>query len=312
MKRNFVILTTLVIGLLSYPSLSLAQRGKWEQKADMPTARSDLSVTALDGLIYAFGGWEPKELKRLTAAEVYNPATDTWKKLPDMPTGREEFTSSAVGGKIYLFGGYSVVKRRGKIIVRQLTTVEVFDPAANAWEQKADAPIARRRQTSAAVNGKIYVMAGGTNVGGGGTLLQIYDPATDTWQKGAELIQTRWAPSSAVVDGKIYVLGGFRKEQNMVEIVEEYDPATDKWTRKADQPEPRYHAGVHAAAAGGKIYVIGGNNLKKLQKRVEEYDPTTDTWALLKAMPKPRMALDTAVVNGKIYVIGGSDKDGGK
>ena len=277
----------------------------------MPTIRSDLSVSAVNGLIYAFGGWDPKALKRLSAVEVYNPATDTWKKLGDMPTAREEFTTSAVDGKIYLFGGYTVVERRGRKIVKQLTTVEVFDPAANAWEQKADAPVARRRQSSAVVNGKIYVMAGGTNVGGGGTLLQIYDPATDTWQKGADLIQTRWAASSAVVNGKIYVFGGYRKEQNMVEVVEEYDPATDTWTRKADMPEPRYHAGVHSSAAGGKIYVIGGHNLKKLQKIVEEYDPATDTWALKKSMLDPLMSSDTAVVKGKIYVIGGIGGRGG-
>ena len=213
--------------------------------------------------------------------------------------------------KIYLFGGFTVVKRRGKVIVKTLTTVDVYDTAADAWEQKTDAPIARSKISSAVLSGKIYIVSGNTNVGGGGTLLQIYDPATDTWQKGADLIQTRWAASSAVVNDKIYVFGGFRKEQNMVEIVEEYDPATDKWTRKADQPEPRYHAGAHLAAAGGKIYVIGGHNLVNVQKIVEEYDPATDTWALMKPMQKPRMSIDTAVVKGKVYVIGGNGKHGG-
>ena len=319
MKRHFITLTiTLILTvLLSFPILSLAQKvppqGKWDRKADMPTVRSHLSVSVVNNLIYAFGGWDSKLRQRLATVEVYNPATDKWKKLPDMPTGREQFTTNVVDGKVYFFGGVTAVKRRDKIVTKTLATIDVYDPAANAWEQKADAPTARSRFTSAAVDGKIYLLSGTSNVGVGGNLLQIYHPATDTWQQGADLIQRRWGASSAAVNGKVYAFGGWVKPQNMVEVVEEYDPASDTWTRKADQPNARYIAGVHAGVAGGKIYVIGGTNINidKVQQCVTEYDPAADAWAKRLKMPAPAMVFDAASVGGKIYVIGGVSENKG-
>ena len=173
MKRNFVIFTIgfILISLLSYPSISLAQPippgGKWAKKAPMPTPRSDLCASVVNNLIYAIGGRDAILQKRLATVEAYNSVTDTWKKVKDIPTLREEFTTSAVDGKIYAIGGYSTVKRGAKNIVKTLKSVEVYDPATNTWEQKADLPVARARITSSAANGKIYVIGGNTNVGGG-------------------------------------------------------------------------------------------------------------------------------------------------
>ena len=310
MKRHFVILSTalIVAGLLGYPSPSPAQvppGGKWAKKAEMPTPRSDLCVAAVNGLIYAFGGRDTKNVVRLATVEVYNPATDTWKKLGDMPTAREEFASAAVGGKIYLLGGFSSVKRGARTIVKTLNTIDVYDPAADAWEQKGKAPNSRSRMTASALNGKIYVISGVTNVGGGQKLLEIYDPAGDKWEKGPELTEPRWASSSAAVNGKVYSIGGFQKDNHAVGVVEEYDPATNTWSRKKDMPTPRYHAGVHAGSAGDRIYLIGGHNKNQLTKVVEEYDPAKDQWTARVKMPTQRMSFDTAVVKGKLYVIGG-------
>ena len=204
--------------------------------------------------------------ERLTTVEVYNPSNDTWKKGTDLPSPREQFATTVVDGKIYLFGGFSTVKRRGKVINKTLTAVEVYDPAADAWEQKGNAPTGRNKICAVPLNGKVYVLGGGTNVGGGGNLFEIYDLATDKWEKGPKLIEGRWAQSAAEVNGKIYVFGGFRKENHQVEIVEAFDSATNQWTKKAEFPTPRYHAGVHAPVAGGQIYLIGGHVADKVTK----------------------------------------------
>ena len=320
MKRNCFILTiTLILtGLLSLPSISHAQKvpkgGRWDQKADMPTARSDVAASVVNNLIYVAGGWTDKFATRLATFEVYNPATDTWKKLKDIPTVREQLTTSAVNGKIYLLGGFTTVERRGKKILKALKTVDVYDPAADAWEQTADMPVARTAISSSVSNGKIYVIGGQDNVGGGKDSLDIYDSATDTWAQGAKTIERRWlGPSSSAVNGKIYVFGGFRKENHWIEFVEEYDPAADTWIRKADQPTPRSHAGIHAPTVGGKIYSIAGLTAGGQEvKIVEQYDPAKDQWGAVNRIPNPRMAFDTAVVRGKIYVIGGSTGGGAR
>jgi hypothetical protein len=141
MKRNFVILsiTLILTGLLGFASISLAQRGQWKEKADMPTFRRDLAASAVNGMIYAFGGHNGNE--RLTTVEIYNPAADTWKKGADMsaprsqfptatdtwekgkkmPTIRESLATVQVKGKIYAIGGWGP---GGKL----LATVEEFTP----------------------------------------------------------------------------------------------------------------------------------------------------------------------------------------
>jgi N-acetylneuraminic acid mutarotase len=74
-----------------------------------------------------------------------------------------------------------------------------------------------------------------------------------------------------------------------------------------------------AAAAGGKIYVIGGASMHPGSAEtsihparphralgiVEEYDPATNTWRPRSPMPTARNHAAVGVVGGRIYVIGG-------
>ena len=180
MKRNCFILaiTLIVTGLLGAASMSLAQGGIWEKKAAMPTARYELSAAAVNNHIYAIGGFDGE--KPLPTVEAYNPTTDKWTKKADIPTKRILFSTAVVGGKIYAFGGSTQVERRGKKIEKTLTAIEVYDPAADAWQKIGDAPLARTRISSVALNGKIYVI-GGTSLGaGGGVIVEAFDLAANT------------------------------------------------------------------------------------------------------------------------------------
>ena len=96
-----------LIAILILSSISLAQKDTWTKKADMPTARVMFSTSAVNGKIYAIGGWDgdPIPRKTFSAVEEYNPATDTWTKKADMPTARGWLSTSAVNGKIYAIGG---------------------------------------------------------------------------------------------------------------------------------------------------------------------------------------------------------------
>jgi N-acetylneuraminic acid mutarotase len=67
-----------------------------------------------------------------------------------------------------------------------------------------------------------------------------------------------------------------------------------------------------AAAAHGKLYVIGGEistsgiaNQGIYIANVYEYDPATATWTEKSPMPTARSAGATGVIDGKIYVAGG-------
>ncbi len=184
---------------------------------------------------------------------------------------------------------------------------------ANTWTRKADIPTPRKAHSTAAVDGKIYVIGGlatDTSYNNSGAIpaVEEYDPATDTWTRKADMPVARGyldGSSLPVVDGKIYVMGGGNPASARVDI---YDPATDTWSRGADMPTPRL---IFARVAfEGKIYTFGGlaglRNSDRGLKTTDVYDPKTDTWTESATMPHAVWGHSAEVVDGKIYVIGGS------
>jgi N-acetylneuraminic acid mutarotase len=92
---------------------------RWSRAADMPTPRTVLSSSVVDGRIYVLGGVFSKPtssteellraLQTLSVVEVYDPASGRWARARDLATSRNAFSASAVNGKIYLLGGRSKV-----------------------------------------------------------------------------------------------------------------------------------------------------------------------------------------------------------
>ena len=110
----------------------------WTKKADMPTARIGLSVTAVNGKIYAIGGGDTKTNKVLPTVEVYDTETDTWIKKEDMPLARTYVSTAAVNGRIYVIGGAKQFLFWGMQAVPLIPNVDVYDtglrPAQNQLE----------------------------------------------------------------------------------------------------------------------------------------------------------------------------------
>ncbi|MBI1926641.1 hypothetical protein HYR99_20670 [Candidatus Poribacteria bacterium] len=147
-------------GLLGFSGMSFAEEGKWTRKADMPTARSHLSTSVVNGKIYAIGGYNKNLLQTV---EEYNPATNKWTKRADMPTAREGLSTSVVNGQIYAIGGELLAPGF-------LSTMELYFPERDRWTKGTDMPTARAKLSTSVVNGVIYAIGG-----------------TDLWPAGAAL-----------------------------------------------------------------------------------------------------------------------------
>jgi len=269
--------------------------GKWERKADMPTARATSGSAVIDGKIYIIGGFAAGNA--LSTVEMYDPETDTWRKGADMPTARGYFATASVNGKIYIFGGRTFVDPP-----QTFATVEAYETITDKWTKKADMPMAKRWAAAIAVNGKIYVIGGG--IGVALSAVDMYDPLTDTWTKKADMPTARQGLSLALVDGKIYAIGGVNSAGTNLSTVEVYDPETDKWSKKADMPTARSH--LAASVVNKKIYTFGGG-WDRAWSNVEVYDPATDTWEKKADMPMAKGWLSANEVNGKVYIMGGGD-----
>ena len=271
-------------------------------RTDMPTPRYNLSISVVNGKIYAIGGRSDGD-EALSTTEVYDPVTKTWSPFAPMPTPRYSLSASVVAGEIYAIGG-----TKGSSV---LPTVEVYDPVTNTWTSKASMPTPRQHLSTSVVDGKIYAIGGAkeTSVQSNRTILptvEVYDPVADTWTPKTNLPTARAMLSTSVIDGKIYAIGGGKGTNAAFVTTEFYDPDTDKWTGAANLSIPR--SWFATCVINGKVYAIGGWLVDNaVMKTVEVYDPVQDIWTRKADLQIPRGGHGACVINGRIYVIGGAN-----
>ena len=254
--------------------------GTWSACANMPTARALFGASAVGGTIYAVGG-TTRGLDKLAVVEAYDTATNTWTRRADMPTPRNALSTAVVDGKVYAIGGWGIDRPEGgwealdpTAVVKDFSTVEVYDPETDTWATRADMPTPRNHMTVSAFGGKIYAIGGGRAPRSRGgvayfPLLEVYDTATNRWAPAADLPTPRGVLSSSVIDGRIYVMGGvfsrglsqeeMLRTMRTLSVVEIYDPASGRWTRGRDLATPR--GWFSASTVNGKVYVVGGRSL---------------------------------------------------
>jgi N-acetylneuraminic acid mutarotase len=251
-------------------------RDAWTEKKPMPHPVHHAAVTALNGKMYLFGGFDlppsgPPGWNPVSDAWEYDPAADAWKALAPMPTTRGGSVAAVVGGKIYVIGGAGPVPNASSPTIRprqpqqSLSTVEEYDPATNKWRARAPMPTACNHPGCEAVNGKIYVIGGRLSgafiIGfpGNTGLVQAYDPATDSWGTRTPMPTPRSGLNTAVLNGIIYAAGGEVQDQNQLtafRAFEAYDPASDTWWSLPSMLLPRHECIM--AAIGNRIHVAGG------------------------------------------------------
>ena len=215
----------------------------WQPLPSMPTARHFLAAVAVKGKVYTIGGTstiEDDEESCVDAVEAYDPISGAWTRLASLPVARCSHTATVVDGKIYVLGGLSVDPEYDYHGLSWTQCVDVYDPAADSWQQMAAMPTARDSHAAAVLDGKIYVTGGIPSECA--DALEVYDPAADTWTTLASMIQSRAYHASAVVKGKLWVFGGELPDgqdgsrSGRTNLVEVYSPASNSWASAADVP----------------------------------------------------------------------------
>ena len=205
----------------------------WQPLPSMPTARSNLAAVAVAGKVYAIGGATDERL--CDAVEAYDPLSGLWSRAASLPMARSSHTAAVVDGKIYVVGG-EISDDEGEAV--STDRVDMYDPAANSWQQMAAMPTARDSHAAAVVDGKIYVTGGysefGDASGGCSDALESYDPVTNTWTTLASLDYFRAWHASAAIKGKLLVFGG--SSDGRTALVNVYSPASNSWGRAIDLP----------------------------------------------------------------------------
>lgn len=223
--------------------------------------------------------------------------TGVWSTNVAAVSSRALGAAATVGGKVYMVGG-------GNYSCGVNSSLQAYDPVANAWTNLANMPTARYEFGATELNGQLYAIGGNPGCGSAASAIravEVYDPVSNLWSSKALLPTGSWGEAVTSVNGKIYVIDGFNNN------VYCYDPGSNGWSLKAPSPAP-CSFGV-AAVVNGLVYIIGTGGAGA-QAGVYAYDPVGDSWAAKAPMPTARYASAGAAVNGVIYVAGGFSNTG--
>jgi N-acetylneuraminic acid mutarotase len=139
----------------------------WSETTPMPTARHHHTSAVANGQLYIIGGRILGDgvksninyaLTNLNDNEKFDPVNKTWSIQEQMPTKRSGMAAevSPMNGNIYVFGGESL---NGTYNV-----TEKYDTKANKWSSEPDMPTPRLGLDAVAIDNKIYVSGGKTDL----------------------------------------------------------------------------------------------------------------------------------------------------
>ena len=223
----------------------------WSAGVPLLTPRKKLVAATVNGVIYVLGGESAP-----TTVEAFDPAAaaPAWIPKASMPTARHSAAASALNGQVCLFGGLT-----GPTTI---SSVECFNPIANAWSTtEPPMPTARDSLGSDVLGGFAYAVGGHAPLGITAEVdtVERFNISNRTWSSAASVPTRRESAAVVAASGLLFAIGGRNAEA--LDSVEAYDPSGGTWRNKTSMPMPLTRLG--AVAIGGSIYVFhSGNTLK--------------------------------------------------
>jgi hypothetical protein len=181
--------------------------GTWSATGPMLSPRTpDTATTLIDGRVLVTGD-------DLHNPELYDPVSNSWSPAGSLRTARSGHRVARLAdGRALVAGGYA---DRFRPAETTLASVEIYDPAANAWTTAAPMIAARTFGHSATTlaDGRVLVAGGSDDrLPLGDRILdgaELYNPATNTWTATRPMTVDRMGHFPALLrTGKVFVAGG--------------------------------------------------------------------------------------------------------
>lgn len=219
---------------------------------------------------------------------VLDTQASEWIKRADFGgVGRHRGCAISIGNKGYM--GLGHYNGAGPNIV--MADWWEYDPATNAWTQKAN------YNGNGAIGNYAVLAFGMDNVGfvGGGQVasnnsFHKYDPALNTWTPVAQMPLLFMNTQGFVINNKGYAINGSQ--------VYEYNAATNIWSAKNIAP---FFVGVW-----NSTFVLDNKGYVKSNNTLWEYKPAIDQWAMRASFPGLASGGSSSFTqNGKGYIVSG-------
>ncbi len=217
-------------------------------------------------------------------------------EYPPTPAAVASAGAAVSDGYLYLYGGHS-----GKThAYDNKSTLGTFHrlklDGGTKWEELPGGPVLQGMNL-AAHGGKVYRVGGMSPRNAPGepadsvSVADVarFDPKSGKWEELPALPAGRSSHDVVVVGDKLVVVGGWQMggkdgKSSWHDTALSLD-LTAKDAKWVEIPQPFKRRALTAAAAGGKVYVLGGLTEKGTDPRVDILDVATGKWADGPALP---------------------------
>ncbi|XP_028292565.1 kelch-like protein 23 [Gouania willdenowi] len=201
-------------------------RDDWTEGCPMITARYYHCSVALNGCIYAIGGYRGGAPEQET--EFYDPLQKKWSPVAKIIQGVGNATACVVRDRIYVTGGH--YGYRGTCTYEK---IQMYKADINEWSIITTSPHPEYGLASVSLNNKLYLVGGQT------TMADCYDTERDEWKQISGMKERRMECGAVVINGCIHVTGGYSYSKGTyLESIEKYDPELDTWQIIGALPSP--------------------------------------------------------------------------
>ncbi|XP_021347664.1 kelch-like protein diablo [Mizuhopecten yessoensis] len=185
----------------------------WAKIACLRQPRMYLSVSVLEGILYAVGGNDSYG-RSLDSVEYYDPDLNQWGYIAPMTTPKIGVATAGYQGHLYVVGGFQDVGGQRAV----LSSVECYNPRTNSWTFKNPLPVPCCHANLVDARGSLYLLGGSTIPVGSASICSLrsvyrYCDDEDVWELVANMRIPRHDAGAAVIDSRIYVIGGVSSDE---------------------------------------------------------------------------------------------------
>lgn len=285
----------------------------WQEMAPMTTPRAYLTAIAVQGFLYALGGYNYSGyLSSVERAAINSDGSlSAWEAVASMTTPRWRPGAVVVGNYIYVLGGSST----GGGPLDSVERAQVNpDGSLGPWQAMTSMTTQRHEPAAVAAGGYIYVLGGSNSSGFLNSVERAkvnHDGSLGSWQMASSMITARRGLAAVSVGGYVYALGGYDVHSSPLNSVERAainpDGSLGPWQSVTPMNKQRY--GPAAVSARGYLYALGGwgrdSGLSDVERVAVNPDGSLGSWQAVTSMTTDRSSLASVATDGYIYALGG-------
>lgn len=277
---------------------SEAPAAGWQSQQDALTARQQVAVARVGGLIHVAGGLLRQ--RATNKVEALDTLTGQPRTVDRLPIRLHHAMAVNYRDQLVVIGGW---RPRGNDVNAEFSD-RVFVLKPDGWDELQRLRHPRAAGAAAVVDDQIVVV-GGQGPDGLVVQTEIYDGKTQAWRDGTRIPTSREHLAAAAHGRYVYAVGGrdLTPDKN-VDVLERYDPTADVWETLTPMPTPR--GSIGADVVDGRLIVVGGEAAAAVLDTVEAYDIRSDTWQPLPPLQTPRHGVGVASAGSVIYAINGA------